>query len=266
MCVEACYFLDDNFVEALRRAREKEDSPVGKEILNQIIQNAEIARKELIPTCQDTGTSVFLVELGDEVKFEGDRGLLRAINDGVAKGYKEGYLRSSIVVDPLRRKNTGDNTPAVVHLDLVPGDHLRIMMLAKGSGCENMSAFKVLTPGEGVEGVKNFVREVVKNSGGNACPPLIVGVGIGGNFEKCVFLSKKSLFRPFGSRHPDPFYAKLEEELLEEVNKLGLGPMGLGGRTTALDLHIETYPCHIASLPVAVNIDCHAHRYREVIL
>jgi len=266
MCAEANFDLDASFLRGLERARERERSEIGREVLGQIIENAKIASQERIPLCQDTGTSVFLVELGDEVRFSGEGGLLSAINNGVSRAYKEAYLRSSIVGDPLRRVNTGDNTPAIVHVELVLGARLRIMFLAKGSGCENMSAYRTLTPSEGVEGVKKFVCETLIAAGGNPCPPVMLGIGIGGNFEKCAYLSKRALFRPFGSRHPDPFYAKLEEEVLAEVNRLGIGPMGVGGSTTALDVHIETFPCHIAALPVSVNIDCHSHRNREITL
>ncbi len=266
MCVEANYALDATFLRGLQRAEEREESALGKEILGQIIENAKIASEEGIPLCQDTGTAVFLVELGEGVRFTGDGGLLSAINKGVSRAYRDAYLRSSIVADPLRRKNTGDNTPPVVHIELIPGEKLRIMFLAKGSGCENMSAYRTLTPTEGIDGVKKFVCETMRSAGGNPCPPVIVGIGIGGNFERCAYLSKKALFRPFGTRHPDPFYADLEEEILREVNRLGIGPMGVGGSTTALDVHIETFPCHIASLPVSVNIDCHSHRNREIIL
>jgi len=266
MCIDANFTLDPAFLRGLERATQNERSPIGREILFQIIENAEIASDERIPLCQDTGTAVFLVELGEEVRFSGEGGLLSAINSGVSCAYRNAHLRSSMVADPLRRKNTGDNTPPVVHLELVPGEKLRIMFLAKGSGCENMSAYKTLTPSEGVEGVKRFVCETVKSAGGNPCPPVVLGIGIGGNFEKCTYLSKRALFRPFGKRHPDPFYAELEEEILREVNDLGIGPMGVGGCTTALDAHIEAFPCHIAALPVSVNIDCHSHRNREITL
>lgn len=265
LCIEANYVLDDSVVKSFELALEKETSPLAQEILKQLIENARVACDEQYPICQDTGTAVFLVELGQEVEIVGGS-VLDAIRQGVSSGYREGYLRGSMVGDPLQRKNTGDNTPPMVTVQLVPGDNLRIMCLAKGGGCENMSAFKMLTPAEGVEGVKRFVVETVRDAGGNPCPPIVVGVGIGGTFEQCAFLSKKALFRNLGERHPDPFYAKLEEELLERINKLGIGPMGLGGRTTALDVHIETLPCHIASLPVAVNMDCHAHRMKGVTL
>jgi fumarate hydratase subunit alpha len=215
--------------------------------------------------CQDTGYAVFLVELGQDCHIVGGS-LYDAINDGVRKGYGEGYLRNSIVGHPLERVNTGDNAPAVVHVELVPGDKLTIHMTAKGGGSENMSALKMLKPSDGLPGVKDFILDTVKKAGPNACPPIIVGVGIGGTFEKAAYLAKKSLFRPIGVRSPRPEIAALEEELAELSNKLGIGPQGMGGRTTALDVKIEIYPCHIASLPVAVNINCHASRHKEAVL
>jgi len=265
MCIEASYNLTDNLVNKFQSAMQTETSPLGKEILQQLIDNARIAREEDYPICQDTGDAVFFVELGEDVRIEGG-GLIDAINKGVAVGYREGYLRFSMVADPLRRKNTGDNTPAMVTLQLVPGDKIKLSFLAKGGGCENMSAFKMLTPADGVKGVKEFVVTTIRNAGGKPCPPLVVGVGLGGTFDQCCMLAKKALLREVGEKHPDPFYAQLESELLDDINKLGIGPMGLGGRTTALAVHIETLPCHITSLPVAINMDCHAHRQKSVIL
>ncbi len=265
MCIEASYKLSENMVKKFQLARETEASPLGKDVLQQLMDNARIAREEGYPICQDTGDAVFFLELGQDVRIEGG-GLIDAINKGVAQGYREGYLRFSIVADPLRRKNTGDNTPAMITLQLVPGDKLKLSFLAKGGGCENMSAFKMLTPADGVEGVKDFVVNTIKNAGGNPCPPVVVGVGLGGTFDQCCMLAKKALFREVDEKHPDPFYARLESELLDEFNRLGIGPMGLGGRTTAVAVHIETMPCHIASLPVAVNMDCHAHRQKSVTL
>jgi fumarate hydratase subunit alpha len=265
MCIEATYNLSENMVKKFQSARQTEPSPLGKDVLQQLVDNARIARDENYPICQDTGDAVFLVELGQDVRIEGG-GLIDAINKGVAEGYREGYLRFSMVADPLRRKNTGDNTPAMVTLHLVPGDKLKLSFLAKGGGCENMSAFKMLTPADGVKGVKEFVVNSIRTAGGNPCPPVIVGVGLGGTFDQCCMLAKKALFREVGENHLDPFYAQLETELLDEINKLGIGPMGLGGRTTALAVHIETLPCHITSLPVAVNMDCHAHRQKTVVL
>ena len=265
MCMEATYNLSENMVKTFQSAAQTEASPLGKEVLQQLIDNARIAREEDYPICQDTGDAVFFVELGQDVRIEGG-GLIEAINKGVAEGYREGYLRFSMVADPLRRKITGDNTPAMVTLQLVPGDKLKLSFLAKGGGCENMSAFKMLTPADGVNGVKEFVVDTIKNAGGNPCPPVVIGVGLGGTFDQCCMLAKKALLREVGEKHPDPFYAQLEAELLEEINKLGIGPMGLGGRTTAVVVHIETLPCHITSLPVAVNMDCHAHRQKSVVL
>ena len=265
MVIESNSVLSDEMYRALELAYEKEKSPVGKEVLRQIIENDKIARNEGIPLCQDTGIAVLFVEVGEDVRIKGGH-LKDALIEGVRRGYIEGYLRKSVVKDPLRRVNTGDNTPPVIHFDIVPGDKLKIMFAPKGGGSENMSMAKILTPAEGVEGVKKFVLDVVNQAGGNPCPPIIVGVGIGGDFEMSAILAKKSLFRKVGERHPDPFYAKLEEELLDEINKLGVGPMGLGGMTTALDVHIEYYPCHIASIPVAVNIQCHANRHKVAVL
>jgi fumarate hydratase subunit alpha len=265
MCIEASYNLNEDVIKKLQSARQSETSPLGKEVLQQLIDNARIAREEDYPICQDTGDAVFFVELGQDLRIEGGS-LIDAINKGVAEGYRDGYLRFSMVADPLRRKNTGDNTPAMVTLQLVPGDRLKLSLLAKGGGCENMSAFKMLTPADGVKGVKEFVVMTVKDAGGNPCPPVVVGVGLGGTFDQCCTIAKKALLREVGEKHPDPFYAQLEVELLDEINKLGIGPMGLGGKTTAVAVHIETLPCHIASLPVAVNMDCHAHRQKNVIL
>lgn len=263
-CIYATHNLKPDVIEALKKARETEESETGKKVFEQILENIEVAKREDLPLCQDTGFSVFFVEMGQDVKIEGGN-IKDAIIEGVRKGYTEGYLRKSIVEDPLRRKNTGDNTPPVIHFDVVPGDTLRIVFEPKGGGSENMSALKILLPGEGKEGVKNFVVESVKRAGANPCPPIVVGVGIGGTFEYCAFLAKKATVREVGKRNPDPFYAELEEELLEEINKLGIGPQGFGGKWTALDVHIEVYPCHITSLPVAVNIQCHADRREEII-
>jgi fumarate hydratase subunit alpha len=265
MCMEATHNLSGNMVKKFQSAKQAEVSLLGKEVLQQLIDNSRIAREEDYPICQDTGDAVFFVELGQDVHIEGGS-LIDAINKGVAEGYREGYLRFSMVADPLRRKNTGDNTPAMVTLQLVPGDKLKLSFLAKGGGCENMSAFKMLTPAAGEKGVKDFVVNTIKNAGGNPCPPVVVGVGLGGTFDQCCMLAKKALLREVGEKHSDPFYAQLESELLDAINKLGIGPMGLGGRTTAVAVHIETLPCHITSLPVAVNMDCHAHRQKTVVL
>lgn len=266
ICIEANYLLGPEELKALDESISKEESEIGIEILKQIRENAEIARKENIPICQDTGLAVFFVEIGDEVKIEGGS-LKQAIDEGVRQGYKEGYLRKSLLKDPIERKpNTGDNTPAIIHYTVVEGDQLKIVLDAKGGGSENMSRLKMLKPSDGRDGIKDFVVETVSLAGANACPPLVVGVGIGGNFEKCALLAKSSLLRPLGKPSDDPDTATLEKELLLEINNLGVGPQGLGGRITALAVHVETHPCHIASLPVAVNLDCHVHRHKEVIL
>lgn len=265
LSMEANYYLGDDVVRALNAAAEKEESPLGKEIINQILENTKIARTENIPLCQDTGLSAIFVELGQDVHLAGG-GLEEAIQEGIRQGYSEGFLRKSMVEDPLRRKNTGDNTPAVISVRIVPGDKIKIIILPKGGGSENMSAIRMLKPSDGESGVKDFVVETVKNAGGNPCPPIIVGVGIGGSFDKCAYLAKRALLREVGSVHPDPYYAEMERELLEKVNNTGIGPQGLGGRITALAVHIETHPCHIASLPVAVNTQCHSARHKEIVI
>jgi fumarate hydratase subunit alpha len=265
LCIDANYYLGKDVEDALRGAYEKEESPVGKATLSQILENVEISKQGEFPMCQDTGTAVVFVDMGDQVLIK-DGNLFEAINEGVRQGYKDGYLRKSILSDPIERKNTGDNTPAVIHLDIVKGDKLKIVVAPKGGGSENMSEVKMMAPADGVEGVKNFVLDMVKKSGSNPCPPVIVGVGIGGSFEKCAEMAKRALLRPIGSKHPNPFYANLEAELLEKVNKLGIGPQGFGGTQTALAVHIETHPCHIASFPAAVNINCHVARHKEAVL
>jgi fumarate hydratase subunit alpha len=252
--------LGDEEVAYIKKMVGVEESPAGKEILEMLLENARIARDEMIPICQDTGFSVVFLEVGQDVHFVGGD-INEAVADGIRRGYTEGFLRKSILSDPIKRVNTGDNTPAVVHLSIVPGEKVKVTLAPKGGGSENMSGVKMLKPSDGIEGVKNFVVERVDAAGGNPCPPIVVGVGIGGTFEKCAFLAKKALLRPLGSRHADPFYAGVEEELLRRINATGIGPQGLGGRVTALDVHIETYPCHIASLPAAVNINCHASRH-----
>jgi fumarate hydratase subunit alpha len=260
MCILSNSVLGEDVYKALEEAFKREESPVGKEVLKQIIENDRIAKEEMLPICQDTGTAVVFVELGEEVRIKGGY-LKEAIYEGVRRGYDEGYLRKSMVVDPLRRKNTGDNTPPIIHIELFPDDRLKITVAPKGGGSENMSVARLFPPAVGREGIKRFVVETVERAGGNPCPPVIVGVGIGGNFEYSAYLAKKAILRPIGSRNPDPYYGELEEEILEEINKLGIGPMGVGGNITAFDVHIEAYPCHIASLPVAVNIQCHAARH-----
>ena len=262
-CMEANFKLAGDVRAAFKKARATEESPVGREILDQMLENAEIAEKEQLALCQDTGFAVCFVEIGDEVIVEGGH-LVDAINEGVREGYREGYLRKSIC-HPLTRKNTGDNTPAIVHVEMVPGDSLKILVAPKGAGSENMSRVTMLKPADGVEGIKRLVVERVRESGANPCPPIVVGVGIGGTMEKAALIAKKALLRPIGSVNPDPDLAALEEELLASINDLGIGPQGLGGRTTALAVHIAVFPCHIASLPVAVNINCHASRHKEIV-
>jgi len=265
MVIKANQVLSHDVFMALQEAEKKEESEVGKKILQRVVENAQIAASEELPICQDTGTAVIFLEIGQDVHLVGGN-LYDAINNGVSAGYTEGYLRKSIVKDPLNRVNTGDNTPAVVHIELVPGDKVKITVAPKGGGSENMSQLKMLKPADGVEGVKQFVIDTVRQAGSNPCPPIIVGVGIGGTFEKAALLAKKALLREVGSKNPDPYYQELEAELLASINKLGIGPQGLGGRITALAVHIETYPTHIASLPVAVNLNCHVARHETVIL
>lgn len=265
LCQEANYTLPDDVMEAYHEGLEKEESSLGKEIFGMLLENARIASSERVPLCQDTGLAVIFAKIGQDVKLTGGD-LKTAINRGVAKGYTEGYLRKSVVSNPLDRVNTGDNTPAMIHLDIVPGDKVKLICAPKGGGSENMSALKMLKPSDGLDGVRTFVVETVRNAGPNPCPPIVVGIGIGGSFEKAAILAKKSLIRPIGSRHPEEFFSRLEEELLSDINREGIGPMGLGGRMTALDVHIEYFPCHIASLPVAININCHSSRHREIVL
>jgi fumarate hydratase subunit alpha len=265
LCMEANWNLEPDMLRAFDRALGTERSAAGKEVLKILKQNAEMARTKRIPYCQDTGTVVSFVELGQDVHVTGGP-LSDAINQGVAQGYTEGYLRASMVRSPLDRVNTGDNTPAVLHVDVVPGAELRIMVMAKGGGCENRSKYKMLTPADGVEGVKDWILECVRTAGPDACPPLVLGVGVGGNFEKSAILSKKALFRELGSPNPDPMLDAIEKELLDRANRLGIGPQGYGGDTTAFGVHLLTYPCHITSLPVSVTIECHAHRHKEVTL
>ncbi len=264
MCIEAACELTEDVETAFERARETESAPGAKEVICLLQENARIAREERVPMCLDSGIAVFFVEVGQDLRIK--NGFLSdAINEGVRKGYKEGYLRKS-VVDPLTRKNTGDNTPAIVYTEVVPGDKLRISFMPKGAGSENMSAIRMLRPTEGVEGIKAFVLECVKRAGANPCPPIVVGVGIGGSFEKAALLAKKSLLRHVGSPNPKLELARLEEDLLKAVNRLGIGPEGLGGKVTAMAVHVDSFPCHIASLPVAVNINCHATRHKTILL
>ena len=259
MCIEANLELQPDMKDALISAQEKETSEIGKKILSDLEKNLEIAKADQIPICQDTGMAVVFVEIGQNVKVKGS--LTDAINKGVRQGYTEGYLRKSVVSDPLERVNTNDNTPAIIHYDIVDGDELKITLAPKGFGSENMSKIVMLKPADGIEGVKEVVINAVKDAGPNACPPMVVGVGIGGTFEKCAFLAKKALARDLNSKNENELYANLEDELLEKINKIGLGPGGLGGTQTALGVNVETYPTHIAGLPVAVNICCHVNRH-----
>ena len=263
LCIEANTCLPEDHLQALRRALEREESPLGREVIEKLLENAEVACEECVAFCQDTGYAVFFVEVGTEVLFAGGE-ISEAIDEGVRRGYEEGYLRKSIVRSPIERTNTGDNTPAVVYYDLVPGNGLKLTMLAKGAGCDNMSALLMLTPAEGLPAMKRFVVETIEKAGPNASPPLTVGVGIGGPFEKAPQLAKRALTRPSGEPNPNPELAKLEEELLEEINATGIGPAGYGGTVTALAVHIESFPTHIAAFPVAVNLDCHSHRTASV--
>jgi fumarate hydratase subunit alpha len=265
LCMEANWNLGTEMLRAFDKALTTERSAAGKQVLQILKQNAEIARTKRVAYCQDTGVAVCFVELGQDVHITGG-GLYDAINAGVSQGYKEGFLRASMVKSPFDRVNTGDNTPAVIHVDVVPGAELKLAIMAKGGGCENRSKYTMLTPAAGIDGVKEFIIDCVKMAGPDACPPLILGVGVGGTFEKAALLSKKALFREIGSPNPDPEIDALEKELLERANRLGIGPQGYGGDTTSLGIHILTFPCHITSLPVAVTIECHAHRHKEATL
>ena len=260
MCIEAIHFLAPDMGRALDRAAVSEKSPLGRKILEQLEENLEIAAEDMIPICQDTGMAVVFIEIGQDVHLEGGD-LEDAVNEGVRRGYVEGFLRKSVVRDPLIRENTKDNTPAVIHTRIVPGKNIKITVAPKGFGSENMSRIFMLKPAEGIEGVKNAVITAVQDAGPNACPPMVVGVGIGGTFEKCALLAKEALTREVGSHSPIPYVKEMEEELLERINGLGIGPGGLGGTTTALAVNINTYPTHIAGLPVAVNICCHVNRH-----
>lgn len=269
LCESLCYELPSDVLEGLKQAAKKESSRRAVKILEQLIENARIAAEEKIPLCQDTGLAVVFVELGSEVVIKADKSktIIDAINAGVAGGYKKGYLRNSVVAEPLEaRKSTGSNTPAIVHLTITAGDRLKITVMAKGGGCENKSQFKMFRPTAQRQEVIDWIVEVAKEAGADACPPFIVGVGIGGNFEYSCLLSKKALLRKLGQRNSDGFYAKLEEDLLSAINALDIGPQGLGGVTTALDCMVEAGACHIASLPVAVNIECHSHRHKSAVI
>ena len=260
MCIQANHFLSEDMDIALKKATEKEESDLGKKVLNQLQDNLKIAAEEMIPICQDTGMAVIFMEIGQDVHFEGGN-IEDAINEGVRQGYVDGYLRKSVVKDPIYRENTKDNTPAVIHYDMVPGDQVKITFAPKGFGSENMSRVFMLKPADGIEGVKYAILTAVKDAGPNACPPMVVGVGVGGTFEKCALLAKKALTREVGSHSSIDYVAELEKEMLDRINALGIGPGGLGGVTTALAVNINTYPTHIAGLPVAINICCHVNRH-----
>ncbi len=265
MCIDANNNLGQDVVGAFEHSLKIEESPTGRNVLELLLENAKIARQEQVPMCQDTGFAVIFAEVGQDLRVVGGD-LRAAIDEGVRRGYEEGYLRKSIVSDPIERVNTKDNTPAVVHFDIVPGDKLKLTIAPKGGGSENMSALKMLKPADGRQGVIDFVVGQARLAGPNPCPPTVLGVGIGGTFEKVAFLAKKALLRPLGQPHPSPFYAEMEKEILDKVNNTGIGPQGFGGRVTSLAVHIETYPCHIASFPVALNINCHASRHSERVL
>ena len=262
--IDACENIPENLLTALRSARDGEESPLGKEVIDRIIENDLLAREKHLPICQDTGASVVMLTIGSEVVFEGD--IYEAVNDGVRRAYTEGYLRKSVVRHPLDRVNTKDNTPAIVHIKMAPGDVFKIEVAPKGGGSENMSAIKMLIPSDGIEGVKKFIVDTVAAAGGKPCPPLIVGVGIGGTFEKCALMAKEALFREIDDESPDPIARALEVELCDLINDTGIGPMGFGGRKTCLAVKVNTYPCHITSLPVAVNIQCHAARHKSCVI
>ncbi len=264
LCIEANTVLGDDMIRAYKKSIQAEKNPVGKDIFQQLLENADIAKKEGRPLCQDTGLAVVFAEIGQDVHITGED-LQTAIDKGVQQGYAYGYFRASSL-DPLSRKNYGDNTPAVFHAEIVPGDMLRLIVAPKGFGSENMSRVVLFPPSAGIEGIKEFVIQRLDESGANPCPPVVVGVGIGGTMEKAALIAKKSLLRPVGIRHVNPAIATLEQELLDGINKLGIGPQGLGGTVTALDVHVETYPTHIASIPVAVNIQCHCNRHKEAVL
>ena len=265
LCIDANYFLGDDIKDSLIHFKNNEKSEIGKDILGNIIENAKIAKEEQLPICQDTGVACVFLEIGQDVHLI-DGNLEEAINSGVREGYEKGYLRKSVVKDPINRINTNDNTPAMIYYDIVPGDRVKITVAPKGFGSENMSKLAMLKPSDGLEGVKDFILKVVEEAGPNPCPPMVVGVGIGGTFDKAAYLAKKALLRPVNEENKNEFYANLEKELLEKINELGIGPQGFGGLTTAIGINIEVYPTHIAGLPVAVNINCHATRHKDCII
>lgn len=265
LCIEANEHLPEDVKCAIKTARKEEDGEIAKGILDNIIENYEIADRENVPICQDTGMAVVFMEIGQDVHITGGD-LTECVNEGVRQGYTDGYLRKSVVKDPIRRGNTGDNTPAILYTEIVPGEQIKITVGPKGFGSENMSRIMMFKPSAGLEGIKDFIIETVKFAGPNPCPPMVVGVGIGGTFDRCALLAKKALMRPLGSSNKDPFYAYLEKELLLKINSLGIGPQGLGGRTTAIGLNIETFPTHIAGMPCAVNINCHVTRHKTEVI
>jgi fumarate hydratase subunit alpha len=265
LCIDANIEIRPDTVEAFQRALGQEDSEIGREVLKQLIRNAEVAREQRIPFCQDTGYAVVFVELGQEVHIVGGS-FVDALNEGVRQGYQQGFLRNSMLRSPIERVNTGDNTPAVINTEIVPGDKLKISLLVKGAGCDNVSALRMCTPAEGLEAAKDFIVEVADQAGPNASPPFVIGVGIGGPFARAALLAQKALLWPVGKTNPDPTLAAIEQELTERINALGIGPAGFGGRVTTLGVHIEAFAVHMASFPVAVNLDCHSHRGKEVVL
>jgi len=262
---DVSYILPEDVLARLEWCRNNESSPIAQDILGQICENARIASEIRLPLCQDTGIAVFFVDVGESVSVDG-AGLDAALAEATRRGYREGFLRMSMVGDPFRRENTGDNTPPIIHTRIVPGDELKIGFCPKGGGCENMSGLAMLSPGDGYDGAVDFVVDTIRNAGGRPCPPVVVGVGVGGSFEQSAIIAKRSLLRKIGSRNADPFYAAMEDELLRRINSLGIGPMGLGGDTTALDVFVEAAPCHIASLPVAVNVQCHSARHGTIVI
>ncbi len=265
LCMEANEHLPQDVQAAIRQCRACEDWDIAQGVLDNIIENFEIADREEVPICQDTGMACVFLEIGQDVHFVGGD-LREAVDEGVRRGYDKGYLRKSVVRDPVRRGNTGDNTPAMLYTEIVPGDRVTVTVGPKGFGSENMSAIRMFKPSAGLQGIKDFILETVENAGPNPCPPMVIGVGIGGTFDKAALLAKKALMRPLGSHHPDPFYAELEDEMLEKVNQLGIGPQGFGGKTTAIGLNIETLPTHIAGMPCAININCHVTRHKTEVL
>ncbi len=265
LCIAACQYLPEDVKTAIRQCRKKEDWEIAQGVLDNIIENYEIAEREQVPICQDTGMACVFLEIGQDVHIVGG-GLREAVDEGVRRGYDKGYLRKSVVKDPVRRGNTGDNTPAMLYTEIVPGEQVRITVAPKGFGSENMSAVRMFKPSAGIEGIKSFILETVEAAGPNPCPPIVIGVGIGGTFDKAALLAKKALLRDLDSHNPDPYYAALEEEMLEKVNRLGIGPQGFGGRTTAIGLNIETLPTHIAGMPCAININCHVTRHKTEVI